>query len=96
MDTGPCIVEEDLQRIFEKFERAGSQAEEGSGLGWPIAKEIVELHRRRLWVKSRFGEGSRFIIRLPTGAQQSGQPEKKSAGRTRRYKRARSADDRHG
>ena len=76
METGPGIVEEDLQRIFEKFERAGSQTEEGSGLGWPIAKEIVELHRRRFWVESHFGEGSRFIIRLPTGAQQSGQPEK--------------------
>ncbi len=65
-DTGPGIPQEDLERIFDKFERVGTPAEEGSGLGLPIARDIVELHRGRLWAESKPGKGSRFIIRLPT------------------------------
>jgi signal transduction histidine kinase len=64
-DTGPGIAPEDLERIFDKFEQVGSQAEEGSGLGLPIARDLVELHRGRLWAESRLGHGSRFIVRLP-------------------------------
>jgi len=65
IDTGPGIPEDDLERIFDKFERVGSQDEEGSGLGLPIARDIVELHQGRLWVESQVGQGSRFIVRLP-------------------------------
>jgi signal transduction histidine kinase len=65
-DTGPGIPAEDLERIFEKFERSGPQTQEGSGLGLPIAREIVELHQGRLWAESAPGRGSRFIVRLPT------------------------------
>ena len=65
-DTGSGIVEADCERIFDKFERAGSQSEEGSGLGLPIARDIVELHQGRIWVESRVGQGSRFLVRLPT------------------------------
>ncbi len=67
-DTGPGIAQEDLDRIFDKFERVGHGAEEGSGLGLPIARDIVELHHGRIWAESRLGQGSRFIIRLPAGA----------------------------
>ena len=67
VDTGPGIAREDLERIFDKFERVGAQREEGSGLGLPIARDIVELHHGRLWAESRPGEGSRFIVRLPKG-----------------------------
>lgn len=65
IDTGPGIAEADLERIFDKFERVGAQEEEGSGLGLPIARDIVELHQGRLWVESQLGKGSRFIVRLP-------------------------------
>lgn len=65
LDTGRGIPEADLQRVFDKFERVGSGDEEGSGLGLPIAKSIVELHHGRIWVESRPEEGSRFIVRLP-------------------------------
>ena len=64
-DTGPGIAPEDLERVFDKFERVGSQSEEGSGLGLPIARDIVELHHGRIWVESRLGHGSRFLVRLP-------------------------------
>lgn len=67
-DTGRGIAEEDLDRIFDKFERVGSQESEGSGLGLPIARDIVELHHGRLWAESMLGQGSRFIIQLPASA----------------------------
>ena len=65
VDTGPGIAEADLRRVFDKFERVGTQAEEGSGLGLPIARDIVELHHGHVWVESRVGQGSRFIVTLP-------------------------------
>jgi signal transduction histidine kinase len=64
-DTGRGIADSDLERVFDKFERVGTQQEEGSGLGLPIAKDIVELHQGRIWVESQRGQGSRFIVLLP-------------------------------
>ncbi len=65
IDTGRGISTQDLERIFDKFERVGNQEEEGAGLGLPIAKDIVELHRGRIWAESELGRGSRFIVQLP-------------------------------
>ena len=65
-DSGRGIAPQDIARIFDKFERVGVQAEEeGSGLGLPIARDIIALHRGRLWAESELGKGSRFIVRLP-------------------------------
>ncbi len=75
-DTGRGIEPKDLERIFDKFERVGIQTEEGSGLGLPIAKDIVKLHQGRIWAESEAGKGSRFIIELPAarpGAAKSAQ-----------------------
>ena len=65
IDTGRGIEAQDLERIFDKFERVGIHTEEGAGLGLPIAKDIVELHQGQLWAESQPGRGSRFIVRLP-------------------------------
>lgn len=64
-DTGRGIASSDLDRVFNKFERVGDQSEEGSGLGLPIAKDIIELHGGKIWVESELGQGSRFIVNLP-------------------------------
>lgn len=64
-DTGPGIPQEDLGRIFDKFERVGDPLEEGAGLGLPIARDIVELHQGKVWVESALEHGSRFIVMLP-------------------------------
>jgi signal transduction histidine kinase len=66
-DTGPGIAAEDLEMIFEEFEQAGEgkQAEEGTGLGLPLSRKLVELHGGRIWAKSAVGRGSTFCFTLP-------------------------------
>jgi signal transduction histidine kinase len=65
-DTGPGIPPEDLEPIFEEFEQTseGKQAE-GTGLGLPLSRKLVELHGGQLWVESKIGEGSTFRFTLP-------------------------------
>jgi signal transduction histidine kinase len=66
-DTGPGIAAADLETIFEEFEQAshGKQAE-GTGLGLPLSRKLVELHGGRLWVDSELGHGSTFRFTLPS------------------------------
>jgi signal transduction histidine kinase len=69
-DTGAGIAREDFDTIFEEFEQAsdGKQAEEGTGLGLPLSRKLVELHGGRLWAESTPGEGSTFRFTLPLEA----------------------------
>jgi signal transduction histidine kinase len=65
-DAGQGISAEDLELIFEEFEQttAGTEAE-GTGLGLPLSRKLVELHGGRLWVESEVGKGSTFRFKLP-------------------------------
>jgi signal transduction histidine kinase len=67
VDDGPGIALADQERIFERFERVQSSAEQvaGSGLGLPIARGVVELHGGRLSVESAPGNGATFRVSLP-------------------------------
>jgi len=69
-DTGPGIPAEDRESIFEEFEQTteGKQAE-GTGLGLPLSRKLVELHGGRLWVESEVGHGSTFRFTLPVEAR---------------------------
>ena len=64
-DTGPGIPPKYREKIFDKFERIMTEKQEGTGLGLPIAKDIIELHQGKLWVESEPGKGSTFIFTLP-------------------------------
>jgi signal transduction histidine kinase len=66
-DTGPGIAAEDRETIFEEFEQTldGKKKEEGTGLGLPLSRKLVELHGGRLWVESEVGRGSTFRFTLP-------------------------------
>ncbi|MCP5053708.1 MAG: hypothetical protein GY940_41465, partial [bacterium] len=69
-DTGSGIPEEQLPHIFDRFYQADGTYEhhqKGSGIGLALAKELVELHQGTIEAKSRKGEGSEFIVRLPRG-----------------------------
>jgi len=65
-DTGPGIPAADLGAIFEEFEQsADGKKEEGTGLGLPLSRKLVELHGGTLWVESDVGRGSTFRFTLP-------------------------------
>lgn len=66
-DTGMGMSEDFLPHIFDEFSREHNTTEakiEGTGLGMPIVKRLVELMGGTIEVKSKKGEGSAFIITL--------------------------------
>jgi two-component system, sensor histidine kinase and response regulator len=67
-DTGLGIPAQDLPHIFEVFFRVQSAEHlkvEGTGIGLPVVKSIVEQHHGQIFVESTPGQGSTFTIRLP-------------------------------
>lgn len=67
-DTGKGIGQEDLPKVFSKFEqfdRVPGPGDMGTGLGLAISKGIVERHGGKIWVESKLGQGSRFAFILP-------------------------------
>jgi len=68
VDNGPGICREDQRVIFEKFRQGGDtmiDKPQGTGLGLPISKQIVEHFGGRLWVESEIGKGATFTFTLP-------------------------------
>jgi signal transduction histidine kinase/HAMP domain-containing protein len=67
MDTGPGIPREMQARIFEPFVQAtgDNKHSQGTGLGLPISRSLVEAHGGELWVESKMGEGTTFFFTLP-------------------------------
>ncbi len=66
-DTGPGIPPSAQAIIFEPFIQTedGRKKVEGTGLGLPISKNLIEAHGGKLWVESMPGEGSVFYFSLP-------------------------------
>ncbi len=67
-DTGVGIALNDQNRIFNRFHRlnqARTRQQGGAGLGLAIVQEIVRSHHGAIEVKSKLGEGSNFIVKLP-------------------------------
>ena len=61
-DTGIGIEPDELPHIFEAYYSTRSQ---GSGLGLPTAKKIIEEHKGTIKVDSEVGKGTSFTIKLP-------------------------------
>ncbi|EKO35436.1 PAS domain-containing sensor histidine kinase [Leptospira santarosai] len=67
-DSGIGIPQDEIHRIFETFhqvKREDRSAYEGSGLGLPIVKKIVEAHQGSVEVESELEKGSTFNVFLP-------------------------------
>jgi len=69
-DRGEGIDEKELPHIFDRFyqvDGSTTRQHEGTGIGLALTKELVELHKGKIEVISKKGEGSEFIILLPLG-----------------------------
>jgi two-component system, LuxR family, sensor kinase FixL len=64
-DNGPGLTPEQRLRLFDPFFTTKTQ---GTGLGLPIARRIVEAHEGTIAVDAREGPGVRIVITLPRGA----------------------------
>jgi signal transduction histidine kinase len=74
-DQGPGIAPEYLNQLFERFFRVKFVSGHhivGSGLGLPIARNIVEAHGGRIWAESKLGEGTTISFTLPIGEVSAG------------------------
>ena len=68
-DTGIGIAEKDLPVLFEAFRQVDSsltRTSEGTGLGLPITKSLIELQGGQMFVESEINAGSTFSITVPT------------------------------
>ncbi len=68
VDTGCGIKEEDIPRLFHKFQQltdGKTRTPGGTGLGLAISKEIIQQHGGKIWVESEFGKGTTFHFLLP-------------------------------
>ena len=67
-DTGIGIPSEEVSHVFEEFNRAKNARrleKEGTGLGLPIVKRIVERYNGKIWVESELDKGTVFTIIFP-------------------------------
>jgi len=66
-DSGIAIADDDLEKLFHRFEPIGKSRDKmsgGTGLGLAISREIMNGHKGRIWAESRKGKGTAFIFVL--------------------------------
>ena len=70
-DTGVGIDEKFHKSIFDRFNQVSvdEDVKKGSGLGLTITSQIVKLHKGEIYVESKVGEGSTFVIILPVNPE---------------------------
>ncbi len=67
-DTGPGILPEDQDRVFNKYTRLkNKESIHGLGLGLAFCKLAIEAHGGKIWIESQKGEGTSFIFSIPVG-----------------------------
>ena len=80
-DNGPGVPADQHSLIFEKFRQGGDQSQrpQGTGLGLPISRQIVEHFGGRMWVSSPPGQGACFAFSLPLHAGESNDERKETS-----------------
>jgi PAS domain S-box-containing protein len=69
-DTGSGIPPEELPHLFERFHRVRgvrSRTHEGTGIGLSLVQELVKMHGGEVRVQSTVGQGTTFLVSIPTG-----------------------------
>ena len=82
-DTGVGMTQEQTQKVFDPFTQADvttTRKYGGTGLGLAIVSRFCDLMGGSVWVESRPGEGSRFVVRLPLQVTDSSTPSMAPAG----------------
>ena len=77
-DNGIGIPRDALRKLGRPFEQVESQLtkrHQGSGLGLAIAKSLVEMHGGVMRIRSKLGQGTMVVVRLPLQPQTSTRPE---------------------
>ena len=67
-DTGPGIPEEEIPTVLSSFGRGSlaiKTAEQGTGLGLPIVKGLIDLHGGRFALRSKLREGTQVTVTFP-------------------------------
>ncbi len=73
-DHGIGIERKDLNHVFDKFaqiENSLSRKVGGSGLGLPIARQLMEAHNGAIWCDSEINKGSKFYFVIPVANDKS-------------------------
>ncbi|MBF0468173.1 MAG: HAMP domain-containing histidine kinase, partial [Desulfamplus sp.] len=67
IDTGCGIASDEIHKVFNRFEQAGTKAKQtkGTGLGMAISKKLVEMMGGEIEVKSELNKGTGFYFPLP-------------------------------
>ena len=65
IDEGVGICEKDFESVFQRFNQLKTTAEEGSGIGLAMVRELARANGGEVEVKSKEGEGSTFTLTLP-------------------------------
>ncbi len=71
-DNGSGIAEEDMPRVFNRFDRvveAGVRGEAALGLGLPLTRQFIEAHGGTIELKSEKGKGTTVTLTIPRGPQ---------------------------
>ena len=85
-DHGLGIPATEHRRIFEKFYRLDPHMTRGiggTGLGLYICRELVRRMDGKIWVESKLGEGSTFVVELPAAAEKKPATKRKAPAKTR-------------
>ncbi len=76
-DTGRGIKRENINRLFNKFDRLDTELNttiEGTGLGLAITKHLVNMMHGTINVQSQYGQGSIFMVEIPQKINQTIKP----------------------
>ncbi|MFB6320738.1 two-component regulator propeller domain-containing protein [Saccharicrinis sp. FJH54] len=66
-DTGKGITNKNINKIFMRFFQSndGEDSNSGTGIGLALVKELVNLHKGKIFVSSKTGKGTKFTFRIP-------------------------------
>ncbi|HHH46932.1 MAG TPA: hybrid sensor histidine kinase/response regulator, partial [Thiotrichales bacterium] len=80
-DTGPGMDESELEKVMQPFERSAPESVEGTGLGLPITRRLVDAMQGRFEIESRPGQGTCAQVLLPLAEGETAERKPATASR---------------